>query len=141
MQYADPFTVECEKCGFDSQYPLDNVLQFSVDCKSCGFRLEKCAEIMHKNIKSHKTSLWPAHFIFEGFEVFNVDIDNVTDDEFDSINTLRDFCMYVECKIGSSIKRSLFSVPMLREFKSKYELSDLLEMTLIELGNIVYENG
>lgn len=141
MQYADPVSVECEKCGFEARYPLDNVLKFSVDCISCGFKLKECAEIMHKNIKSHNASLWSTHFIFEGFEVFNVDIDGVTDDEFDSINTLQDFCIYVECKLGYSIKNSLFNIPMLTRLKSKYEFDELLEMQLIELGNIVYKNG
>lgn len=141
MQYSDPFSVECEKCGFESQYPLDNVLKFSVDCKSCGFRLKKCAVVMHDSIRSHNTSLWPAHFIFDGFEVFGVDIDDVTDDEFDSINTLRDFSIYVERKIGSSIERNLFSIPTLKEFKSTYELDDLLDVKLVKLGNIVYKNG
>ena len=141
MQYSDPFTVECEECGFKSQYPLNSVLKFSVDCKNCGFRLKKCAEIMHDNIKSHNASLWPVHFIFDGFDVFGVDIDDVTDDEFDSINTLQDFCIYVEGKIGCSIEKNLFSIPMLKEFKSSYELNDLLGMQLVKLGNIVHRNG
>ena len=140
MQYADPFSVKCEKCGFEAQYPLDNVLKFSVDCIKCGFKLRESAEIMHHNSKLHRTSLWPTHFIFDGFEFFNVDIDDVTDDEFDSINTLQDFCGYVECKLGISIKKSLFNIPMLASFKSKYELDELLKVQLIELGDIVYKN-
>jgi hypothetical protein len=141
VQYADPFSVECEECGFEDQYPLNNILKFSAVCTSCGFKLNKCAEVMHKNIKSHNASLWPTHFIFEGFEVFNVDIDDVTDDEFDSINTLQDFCFYVECKLGASIKNSLFNIPMLALFRSEYKLDELLNIQLTELGNIVYKNG
>lgn len=141
MQYADPFIVKCENCGFEAEYPLDNVLKFSVDCQKCGFRLNECADLMHKNITSHNASLWPTHFIFEGLEYFKLDIDEVTDDEFGSIKTVEDFCDYVEFKLGSCAKSSLFSIPMLSELQSKYELNELLEMRLVDLGNIIYKKG
>lgn len=136
MQYADPFAVECEKCGFIAQYPLNHVLMFSAECQKCGFQMRACAQVMHVNLKSHNASLWPVHFVFEGLEVFGLDIDEVTDEEFYSINTLWDFCNYVENKLGNGIENRLFNIPMLKGLVMQYDLKGLLKMELVMLGNI-----
>jgi len=134
MQYIDPFPALCEFCHTKSNYAVKDLLAYKAKCIQCGKVLEKTASGMHESEKKHRVETWPMHFIFDGIEAFNIDIDDLSDEEFEAIKTIQDFVQLVEKIKGENITNKIQSMKMIQPLLHQIELNKLLQYQLEELA-------
>ncbi|MDH5182214.1 MAG: hypothetical protein OEZ39_02630 [Gammaproteobacteria bacterium] len=140
MQYMDPFTAECEHCGYTDKYDLEELQKYQSHCKKCNLILKQTADQMHKNMKAHDLELWPTHLIFEAFDVWGGDIDSVTDSEFDAVETVFDLLTLVQSKLNMAGYPQISELPMVKDYVVSCNQESLLKMKLTELALAVMDD-
>jgi hypothetical protein len=94
---------------------------------------------MHRAMDENSTELWPAFFIFECFEKFEVDFESVTEEECEAIATVGDFVDLVESRFHISIRDRIMEIPQLKSFASIFTLDGLLRSRLSDLARMTTE--
>ena len=139
MQFMDPHPTQCEFCQTTFHYPVKDLLAYKTKCLQCGKSLKDSADEMHRTLKVHRIKTWPMHFIFDGIEVFEVDIDALTDAEFDAIKTIQDFVQLVEKINGKDVTKEIQSMKKIQSILHKIELNKLLQYPLEDLALLANE--
>lgn len=126
----------CEHCSNSCLLPLDAVLRYEIICPFCGNVPRSDADQMHRATDENSTELWPAFFIFGGFEKFEVDFESVTEEECEAIATVGDFVDLVESRFQISIRDRIMEIPQLKSFASIFTLEELLGCRLADLARM-----
>jgi len=140
MQYIDPLPALCESCQTKSDYSVADLLAYKAKCIQCGKVLENVANVMHETNKAHKLETWPMHFIFDALEVFEVDIDDLSDEEFDAVKTIQDLVQLIEKIKDKNITEQIPSMKTLQPILNKIKLNQLLKYQLEDLALIANKN-
>ena len=140
MQFMDPSRTQCEFCQTEANYSVKDLLAYKAKCQQCGEILKHSANKMHRTLKEHKVETWPMHFIFDGLEVFEVDIDALTDAQFDAIKTIQDFVQLVKKTNGKDVTKEIQSMKKIQSILNKIELNKLLQYPLKDLALIANED-
>ncbi len=142
MKFFDPFPVTCEHCQHKSQYPVDKLLRGETYCQRCREMLRETPTTMRASVRSHRIDIWPALFWWEAYEAFSIDLDLVSDEEDEAVQTVSDFLelakKYGQVKHNSLIEfeQVILSMnimrglqPLLSKPVSEYRLEELAQLS------------
>lgn len=134
MKFIDPFPTTCEFCDEKGLYPLKELLVYEAHCKICGKKLIEGPLGMHKGRRSVAIELWPINLIWEACEEFDLDLDCISDEEFDSMCLLKDFIVSIEKMGFIGELEMILQLPAMQKLNGYIIPSRLGEYTLEELA-------
>lgn len=139
MQFIDPYPVVCERCDYKAGYPVDDLLKYKAVCGQCGTDLVETSNSMHRTLKEHRIETWPMYFMLEGMEKFDIDLEDVSDEEYDEVQDMSEFLLLVE-KYGKPCENFKSEVLKMDAFKGVPEdaRSSLYGLNFDEIARIVH---
>jgi hypothetical protein len=134
--YQDPLNIQCNYCKKYSERYISDLKEHDVCCKFCGENISYIWAEMEQHRKSHIINMWPSNFIFESFDAFDIDIDTVTEKDFDQINTLSDLVSYIvrNEKNVDIVEKYLLSLKIFECISNK---KDIFTINLLDLAAVV----
>lgn len=134
MKFIDPFRTACEFCKDTNFYPVKALLSYEAHCKQCGKKLIEGPLSMHQSIRLVKIDLWPISLLWEACEAFDLDLDCISDTEFDNMCLVKDF-MKILYKMGFKGEPDMIlTLPKLQILQNEIEASKLGEYRIEELA-------
>lgn len=116
----DPMPITCPKCDHNDAYTVANLLDLKAVCSICGQNFKSDGLKMKENSRLHQLETWPFFFFAdEVCEEFNIDLDDITDDEFDNLKTINDIIIIIKKNHSdaSNIEKRIMNVDMLKTVK------------------------
>ena len=136
MQFIDPLTAQCEFCSSISKYPVKDLLNSSATCTNCMKILIETPLIMKKSMRQHAMDMWPIIFIFDACEMMDLDLDNITDEDFDNVVYISDFKLLME-KLGCNQEiKDILKLPIFKDILSKIDIPNLESYSINTLALI-----
>jgi len=127
MKFMNPYPTTCEHCNHKSNYPVNALLEFTSVCVKCNTAIRKTALAMHQTKREHSITMWPILFIFDALDVFDIDIDHISDEEYDNMETMDDFIILAK-RIGNNtndIEARIIDMDIIKPIKDSLEPASL----------------
>ena len=128
--------VECEKCGHKASYPLSELRAMTALCESCGCILEQIGSQLAENDRNHRLDMWPFYFKIEALEIFDIDLDEVGDEEFDQILSVRELQGFLLSKREeeASILKQLYEMKTMTSCRDSVSFEEFVNCKIEELA-------
>ncbi|VAW62592.1 hypothetical protein MNBD_GAMMA11-2735 [hydrothermal vent metagenome] len=138
MKFINPINATCESCQHQDLYPVDNLLSLTATCSKCGEILLHTGLSMNNTLREHRIELWPILFLWEALDVFNIDIDDISDDEFDNMLTINDFIFLAKRSNNQleNIEQRIIEFGILKPIKNTLNPATLALQKIEELANL-----
>lgn len=136
MKFIDPFPTKCEFCTEKNLYSVKELLAYEAHCKNCGSKLIDGPSGMHKGMRQVAIDLWPVCLLLDACEKFDLDIDRISDEEFDNMYLVKDFIKNIEKMGFTAERRMILQLPAMKKLNklivsSKFEQYSLEELALL----------
>ena len=143
MQFIDPMQVTCEKCGYIDEYPLESLTSYSACCNNCGSKVDHAGISINEAKREHLISTWPFYFLVDMLEQFHIDLDEISDEECENIQTLGDLIKTIEEKLNTDemVKDKVLDSDDIKTVISEYHGGEILNAKLSEIAGLIYDHG
>lgn len=136
MEFIDPFPTKCEFCNEKILYLVKELLAYEAHCKNCGSKLIDGPLGMHKGRRSVAIDLWPVSLLWDACEEFDLDLDRISDEEFENMRLAKDFIKNIEKMGFSGDSKMILQLPAMRKINefivsSKFDQYSLEELALL----------
>ncbi|WP_428820141.1 hypothetical protein [Microbulbifer sp. MCCC 1A16149] len=138
MEFIDPFPTKCEFCNESNIYPVKELLAYKAICKSCGSKLIDGPLEMHKGKRSVAIELRPATLIWEACEKFDLDLECISDEEFDDMRLVSDFLKNIEKMGFDGELESILELSSFKRVSQSIDPSKLGQYSVEELAVLAY---
>lgn len=101
----DPLPVECLACGEIIKVRVKEFRELTAICSACGARMVKEAIKFNDKGSLHYCSMWKIQYYFDFVENIGFDDDDVTDEDYDEVCSIGEFCEMIQ-KFGGCTDRA-----------------------------------
>jgi len=142
MQYIDPLNIQCKHCKNFRNYSLIELKKTNVCCKFCGESLAYVNFEMEAKQKELVIEMWPGNFIFDGFDAFDLDLELISESEFDNIKNISDLIEVITSNIDSdkNVEDYFVSLNILEPLLKCNNYKDVFLMDLSEVARFTCTN-
>lgn len=134
MHFMDPFPTRCEFCRHLAYYPLKPLKAERAGCVSCGKVLRKAARNIRRTEREHGIEIWPMALVFELMLQADVDLDLISDEEYDSATTLSAVIALLQSGETPMTTDEVLNFEMLAHLRTLLSDEQLLTLDLKELA-------
>ena len=138
MHFMDPFPARCEFCQYLAYYPLEPLKTEKAGCLSCGKVLRKAARSIRHTLREHGIEIWRHALVFELMLKADVDLDLVSDEEFDNATTLSAVIALLQQGASAMTPREVLDFEMLDYLRTTLDEAQLLSLDLKALARLAY---
>lgn len=134
MHFMDPFPTRCEFCQHKAYYPLKPLKAEKAGCLSCGKVLRKAARNIRRTEREHGIEIWPMALVFELMLQADVDLDLISEEEYDSASTLSAVIALLQLGETPMTTQEVLDFEMLSHLRTRLSDEQLLTLELKELA-------
>lgn len=135
MKFIDPSPAHCESCGTADLYPVNDLLRYEQVCSACGSLLVESALSMNQAQRSVALEAWPVScFFWDACSMIDLDLDAITDQEFENVVYIRDFKKLLRQQGHLSDIKIILEFPCIQAIKGCLVLERLEEYSLKDLA-------